>query len=134
MSEDHQQRVLVLEDDEDCGEVLRCLFEMLGHACVVAHHGREALSFARESELDIAVIDLALPEVSGYEVARALRASRGSAIYLIALSGFSEAAHRVDAYEAGFDRFCVKPISIGIFEELLADARRVRMGSMPTLA
>jgi DNA-binding response OmpR family regulator len=116
---DRTQRVLLVEDDEDCGDVARCVVEMLGHTCVVARTGRDALSCARVTELDVAVIDLGLPDVSGYELARALRACRAQ-LHLVALSGFSDLAHRTRAYEAGFDEYFVKPASMSTFAKMVA--------------
>ncbi len=131
----HQpQDVLVVEDDRDAAEMMGEVFALLGHRCRIANDGMEALALSRAIEFDLAILDLRLPDISGYEVARMLRAMRGSTIYLTALSGFADAAHRDSAIAVGFDRYMLKPASISEFEMTVAAAQRSTMRAPPRLS
>jgi CheY-like chemotaxis protein len=76
-----------------------------------APDGESALALAAESSPDVALIDLGLPDISGYEVARRLRAAGGGRMTLIALTGYGQAADRRRALEAGFDAHLTKPVT-----------------------
>jgi PAS domain S-box-containing protein len=113
------QRTLVVEDNDDARDMLRTLLELDGHTVHVAANGIAGLAAALEHRPDVAVVDIGLPEMDGYEVARKLRASESlKAIKLIALTGYGQADDARRAYEAGFDLHVVKPID----PERLADA------------
>jgi PAS domain S-box-containing protein len=113
------QRTLVVEDNDDAREMLRTLLELDGHTVHVAANGIAGLAAALEHRPDVAVVDIGLPEMDGYEVARKLRASESlKAIKLIALTGYGQADDARRAYEAGFDLHVVKPVD----PERLADA------------
>jgi|RhiMetdeSRZDD1v2_1073273.scaffolds.fasta_scaffold26746_5 PAS domain S-box-containing protein len=113
------QRTLVVEDNDDARDMLRTLLELDGHTVYVAANGIAALAAALEHRPDVAVVDIGLPEMDGYEVARKLRASESlKAIKLIALTGYGQADDARRAHEAGFDLHVVKPID----PERLADA------------
>jgi CheY-like chemotaxis protein len=103
--------VLIVEDDDDSRDLLGELVGSLGHRVVKAADAHEALEFGSATAWDVALIDLHLCGVDGYEVARRLRAcSTGRAQRLIALTGFSDTASRDAAKAAGFDHFVVKPV------------------------
>jgi PAS domain S-box-containing protein len=113
------QRTLIIEDNDDAREMLRTLLELDGHTVHVAANGIAGLAAALEHRPDVAVVDIGLPEMDGYEVARKLRASESlKAIKLIALTGYGQADDARRAYEAGFDLHVVKPVD----PERLADA------------
>ncbi len=116
-------RVLIVEDDEDVREVLGELVASLGHEPLPVASGDEALQRASESPVAAALVDLGLPEVDGYEVARRLRASAwGSSMRLVALTGYSDAETRRHARAAGFDQFLVKPADPAAIERALGGA------------
>lgn len=113
------QRTLVVEDNDDARDMLRTLLELDGHTVHVAANGIAGLAAALEHRPDVALIDIGLPEMDGYEVARKLRASESlKAIKLIALTGYGQADDARRAYEAGFDLHLVKPVD----PERLAEA------------
>jgi CheY-like chemotaxis protein/two-component sensor histidine kinase len=114
-----RQRTLVVEDNDDAREMLRTLLELDGHTVYEAANGIAALASALEHRPDIAIVDIGLPEMDGYEVARRLRASESlKGIKLIALTGYGQADDARRAHEAGFDLYIVKPVE----PERLADA------------
>jgi len=105
------RRVLVVEDNQDAQDALRCLLEIWGHEVVVAGDGASGIRAAMAHRPDIALVDLGLPVVDGYEVARQIRASLGaSAPLLMALTGYGAPEQRSQALAAGFDLHIVKPV------------------------
>ena len=105
------QRVLVVDDNADACEMLRLALEQAGHEPVIAAAGPEALTLAARFEPDVAILDIGLPGMNGYEVARRLRASLPG-IRLIALTGYGRSGDLEAATAAGFDAHCPKPIAI----------------------
>ena len=105
-------RILVVEDNADVAEALGQLLEVLGgHRVRIAHDGRAGLAAAREEIPEIMIIDIGLPEVDGYEVARQVRKLPGSErATLVALTGHGMPEDRRRSLEAGFDHHLVKPI------------------------
>jgi signal transduction histidine kinase len=104
-------RVLIVDDHEDARMTLRMLLELLGYAVIEAPDGVEALRVAAAGRPDVAVVDIGLPGIDGYEVARRLRADPATrAIPLIALTGYGQQEDRRRALEAGFDEHLVKPV------------------------
>ncbi len=105
------RRILLVEDSADAREALQRLLELDGHAVAVAADGHEALTRAAEVAPDIALIDIGLPVLDGFEVARRLRATPlGSKMRLIALTGYGRSDDRARVMEAGFDGHLVKPV------------------------
>jgi len=105
------RRILLVEDSADAREALQLLLELDGHDVAVAADGSEALTRAVEVEPDVALIDIGLPVLDGYEVARRLRATPlGSKMRLIALTGYGQPEDRARVMEAGFDGHLVKPV------------------------
>jgi CheY-like chemotaxis protein/anti-sigma regulatory factor (Ser/Thr protein kinase) len=123
------QRTLVVEDNDDARDMLRTLLELDGHVVRDAANGIAGLAAALEHRPDVAIIDIGLPEMDGYEVARRLRASESlKAVKLIALTGYGQADDARRAYEAGFDLHIVKPVD----PERLAEAvANVVTGGVP---
>jgi PAS domain S-box-containing protein len=117
------QRALVVEDNDDAREMLRTLLELEGHTVYEAANGSAGLAAALAHRPDVAVIDIGLPEMDGYEVARRLRASESlNAIKLIALTGYGQAEDARRAHEAGFDLHIVKPVDPERLADVLAAA------------
>jgi two-component system, sensor histidine kinase len=109
-------RVLVIEDHPDGRESLRRLLELLGHRVEVAADGQEGVQKGVTTEPEVAVVDIGLPRLDGYEVARRLRSALGRRIRLIAHTAYAGAADRARCQEAGFDAFLPKPLDL---DELL---------------
>jgi CheY-like chemotaxis protein len=114
--------VLIVEDDDDSREMLGELITAFGHRAVAAASAAEALAQARDTKLDVALIDIGLPEVDGCELARRLRLAMapGHCPRLVALTGYSDGDTRETAGAAGFDAFMVKPIMPEALEALLS--------------
>ncbi|NML48150.1 response regulator [Ramlibacter sp. G-1-2-2] len=118
-----QLRVLVVDDNADAAESLGVLMEMEGHAAHIAHTGQEALAVAPEFRPDVVFLDIGLPDVSGYDVARRLRAMpAGERAMLVALTGWGTQEDRDRTRDAGFDRHLTKPAELTAVEELLRAA------------
>jgi signal transduction histidine kinase len=112
-----KQRVLIVEDSDEFREALQEMLEDLGHEVFVARDGVTGLSRILELRPDLALVDLGLPGIDGYELARRVRAAEnGAERYLVALTGYGGAADRAEAQRAGYDRHLTKPISL---DELL---------------
>ncbi len=114
-------RVLVVDDNVDAAQMLHTLLEHLGHELAMAHDGERALELAREFRPDVALLDIGLPVIDGYEVARRLRQEIGNKIRLVAVTGYGQESDRKRTREAGFDRHLVKPIAFDELATLLAD-------------
>lgn len=119
MDQGERPCVLIVEDDDDSREVLGEWVSALGYRQMRASNAREALEQVQHSRPDLALIDLGLPGVDGFDVARELRAVVGRSLRLIALTGSSDRAARRCADAAGFDDFLVKPVFPETLELLL---------------
>ena len=105
------QRILVVDDNEDSANSLATLLEFEGHEVEVAYGARSALNCAEVFQPDVVVLDIGLPEMDGYEVARVLRGKQETqAATLIALTGYGQKEDRDRAKHAGFDHHFVKPL------------------------
>ena len=115
--------VLVVEDSTDGREGLCQLLELKSYRVRMAADGGEALDAVREERPDVALVDIGLPDMDGYEVARRLRAEEdgGEPLPLIALTGYGQPDDRREALEAGFDLHLVKPVDPDQLFGLLAD-------------
>jgi PAS domain S-box-containing protein len=123
------RRVLVVDDNVDAADMLRQLLVQLGHEVAVAHDGAAALVVSGAFQPDIALLDIGLPVIDGYELARRLRAQRGaSALRLIAVTGYGQDADRLRAQAAGFDHHLIKPIGVDALVVLLAVEPAAREG------
>jgi two-component system CheB/CheR fusion protein len=114
-------RVLVVDDDADTAQSLALLLRLFGHECQAADNGVSALTHAEQLRPDVVFLDLLMPEVDGFEVARRLRQQtpRPQPV-LIALTGYGDAAHRQRCDEAGFDFHLLKPVDPEDLRQLLA--------------
>jgi PAS domain S-box-containing protein len=116
-----QQRVLVVDDNHDAAESLAMLVELLGNIAHVSFGGREALDACPQFRPTIVLLDLSMPGISGFEVARRLRELPGGAeLRLVALSGRSEDEFRRRSDDAGFDAHLVKPVDLPTLQAVLA--------------
>jgi PAS domain S-box-containing protein len=112
--------VYIVDDNPDTAESLALTLRLHGHKVSAMHDGESALQALREKRPDAIVLDIGLPHMDGYEVARRIRAGAGgSDILLIALTGYGHAEDKQKARDAGFDCYLVKPVDPGKLEELL---------------
>jgi PAS domain S-box-containing protein len=115
------KRVLVVDDNVDAAQSLQDFLTRLGHEAAVAHDGVAALELARSFRPDVALLDIGLPVMDGYELARRLREQRGPGeLRLIAITGYGQETDRARSREAGFDHHLVKPIAFDALVPLLA--------------
>jgi CheY-like chemotaxis protein len=114
-------RVLVVDDEVDTAETLAEVLASLGHTTRTAHDGDSALAAAASFAPEIVLLDLGLPGIDGYEVARRLRAQSPDAdMRIIAVTGYGEDVDRKNTERAGFDAHLVKPLKIAALADLLA--------------
>lgn len=107
----HGQRVLIVDDNADAATALSTLLRISGHSVWVAHDGPCALELLGSTEVDVALLDIGLPEMDGYELAtRIARDPRTAQVRLIALTGYGQAKDIERSREAGFSRHLVKPV------------------------
>jgi len=119
---DAAMRILVVDDNVDAAESLAMLLELNGHHTRLAHTGESALAAAAEFQPQAVFLDIGLPGLNGYEVARRLRASSNpqQRLLLIALTGWGTEEDRRQAHAAGFDRHLVKPVDLDKLVDALA--------------
>ncbi|HEV8615929.1 MAG TPA: ATP-binding protein [Methylomirabilota bacterium] len=116
--------ILVVEDNADAREMLRIALELDGHRVEVAEDGVKGVETALRIHPDVALVDIGLPGLDGYEVARRIRQSLGEDVRLVALTGYGQAEDRRRTREAGFDVHLVKPVDPDVLGPLLSDASR----------
>ena len=115
-------RVLVVDDNVDSADSLSQCLRMLGYQTLTAHDGLEAVRSAASYLPNVALLDIGLPHVSGYEAAKQIRAlPRGEQLLLIALSGWGQDEDRRRSQAAGFDHHFVKPVDIDALTNVLAE-------------
>ena len=115
-------RVLVAEDIPDAAEMMRLMLETMGHAVRIAADGVQAVAIAQEFEPQVALLDIGMPRMDGYEAARRIRALLGQRVYLVALTGWGQEEDERRAVAAGFDRHVTKPAEPELLESLIASA------------
>ena len=128
-------RILLADDNVDFTVSLAQLLAARGHEVRTAHDGAEALAIAAQFAPDVAFLDIGMPKVHGYEVARRLRADpRTARCVLVAVTGWGQENDRRRAREAGFDRHLVKPVDAQEIEAMLAAIRELRPIQAPARA
>ena len=122
-AETSRKRILVVEDNADNREMMRILLETSGHEVHDAGDGVSGVELAVRLEPDTVLIDIGLPGIDGYEVARQIRSKLGNRFRLIALSGYGQQKDREKAFAAGFDDHLLKPVDPARLVSVLAAAR-----------
>jgi CheY-like chemotaxis protein len=116
-------RVLIADDEQDMADSLGMLLQLDGHDVRVVHDGQEALVVVSSFQPDVALLDISMPNMDGYEIARRIRAdSAGARMILIALTGWGQQRDKDSAREAGFDVHLVKPVDHSKLQQVLADS------------
>jgi CheY-like chemotaxis protein len=114
------QRVLVVDDDPDSAEMVAELLAGLGFQSEFALNGPSAIELAKVFLPQVILLDVGLPEMDGYEVARQLRREASlAAVKLVAVTGWSGPERELQAREAGFDHYIVKPIQLSSLKPIL---------------
>ena len=120
-------RIVVADDNRDAAASLAALLELSGHEVAVVNDGAAALEAIEESRPDIALLDIGMPTLNGYDIAKRVRATEwGGAITLVAVTGWGQDADRDQAFAAGFDYHWVKPV-----DSTLAPALQYRPRAAP---
>ena len=123
-------RILLADDNVDFVNSIGALLTAMGHSVVITHNGRDALKAATRFCPDYAFLDIGLPLMSGYELARSIRQlPTGAMTLLVAVTGWGQEKDRQLAFEAGFDHHMVKPVRFEQIEEILSNrnlAKKVR--------
>ena len=118
------QRILVVDDNQDAAATLALLLSLMGHETRTANDGIEALEVVEQFHPDVALLDIGMPKLNGYDTARRLRQdSWGREMLLVALSGWGQDADRLKSSKAGFDIHLVKPVDVAEIQRLLARRR-----------
>ncbi|MCW7537034.1 response regulator [Aquabacterium sp. A7-Y] len=117
---DSALQILVVDDNRDAADSLAEILRLLGHTTSVVYSGKAALQHVLEHPADLVFLDLGLPELDGYEVARRLRAQCGAHLRLVALTGYGSEQDRERTREAGFDEHVVKPPDLDELEAAIA--------------
>jgi signal transduction histidine kinase/CheY-like chemotaxis protein len=113
-------RILIVEDNADAAEALAMLLQRYGHPTTAVESGLDAIEAIRCGEFDFALVDIGLPEIDGYEVARRIRSMpNGARVKLVALTGYGQESDKKQAHVAGFDHHLTKPVNIGRLRSLL---------------
>ncbi len=115
------RRVLLVEDNDDAREILHLLLKLGGHHVDCAVDGPEGVEKALQLRPEIALVDIGLPLLDGYQVAAQIRAALGRDIHLIALTGYGQPQDKQSALDAGFDQHVTKPIEPAKLQELLSE-------------
>ena len=113
------RRVLVIEDNDDTRDMLKTFLVLEGHDVLEATNGADGLKILINERPEVAFIDIGLPVMDGYEVARTARRQADHATLLVALTGYGQAEDRQRSYDAGFDDFVVKPVDPARLTQIL---------------
>jgi CheY-like chemotaxis protein len=116
-------RVLVVDDNADAAETLAMLLEHIGCEVRTAADGVEAVEMASSYNPDVAILDIGLPRLNGYEAARRIRTKHGTGMYLMALTGWGQEDDRRKSEEAGFDTHLTKPVSLELLKKVLKEVQ-----------
>jgi DNA-binding response OmpR family regulator len=119
-------RVLVVDDNTDAADSLATLLGVMGYDVRTAYDGPEAIEAADAFQPLVALLDIGLPRLSGYDIARHVRSRRGKEVLLVAITGWGQDADRKRAVDAGFDHHFTKPADFGKLLELIQEELRSR--------
>ena len=118
-------RVLVVDDNRDSADSMAMLLQGQGHICRTAYDGRAAVLAYDELRPAVALLDIGLPDMTGYELARRLRERQAGDLRLVAMTGWGRVEDKEEASRAGFDAHLVKPVDLEELAAVLADGTRL---------
>jgi CheY-like chemotaxis protein len=122
----HALRVLVVDDNHDAADTLAVLMRLWGYDCQVSYNGETALQTVQDFRPDCLLLDINMPKLNGFAVARQLRQQSALAgVKLVALTAYSDQTHTQRIQEAGFDHHLVKPADIDDLKRLLTMMEKV---------
>ncbi len=125
-AESMRRRILVVDDNQDSATSLAMILGLMGHETRTANDGIQAIEVADEFRPDAIVLDIGMPKLNGYEVARQIRQKeRGRQVLLIALTGWGQETDRLRSSDAGFDAHLIKPVDANEIQRLLANLHAV---------
>lgn len=117
-----RRRVLVVDDNRDIAQTLGCVLQIAGHQVFEAHNGVQALVVADRVRPQLALLDIGLPDISGWDLCRALRArDYGAAMTIYAVTAWGGERDHAQSRDAGFDAHFVKPVNVWSLLERLSD-------------
>jgi two-component system CheB/CheR fusion protein len=123
-------RLLIVEDDADARDMLRMLLETYGYRVATVSDGLSAVRAIETEQPDVAFVDIGLPELDGYGVARRIRKTEATKeTYLVALTGYGQPADRRKSRDAGFDNHLTKPVKMDDLLEILTKVAQERMSA-----
>ena len=117
-------RILVVDDNRDAADSLEMVLHAYGHEVLVAYDGLEAVEATGAFRPDIVLLDIGLPKLNGFDVARRIRAALGEKVLLIAVTGWGQEEDRRKSREAGFDHHLTKPVDFTVLLDLIAQNRQ----------
>jgi CheY-like chemotaxis protein len=112
--------ILVVDDNRDAATTLSMLLNLKGYKTHICYAGREAINAVAELQPDLVILDLAMPDMDGYQTATLLRETHGSSLPLVALSGYSQREDKNRSMDAGFNAHLVKPVDLNALITLIA--------------
>ena len=127
------RRVLVVDDNADAADSLGMLLEVRGDKVRIAYDGLEALDAEADFRPEVVLLDIGMPKLSGYDVARRIREARGNAVLIVAITGWGQDDDRRRSADAGFDHHLVKPVDPADLDTLLTQGRRAGSASHSTV-
>lgn len=121
---DQGLRILIVDDNRDAADSMAELLKTMGHQVEIAYDGTGALRSEGTSSVDLVFLDIGLPDLDGYELARRLKPRANPDARFIALTGYGDGDVKRRSHQAGFDRHVVKPLSAELLESLITECRR----------
>jgi len=120
-TEKSRHRILVADDSRDSADSMAALLELGGHEVYTAYSGKDAIESAQRLRPDLLLLDLGLPDLSGYAVCGTVRAALGSNVNIVAMTGWGQEEDRQRTANAGFDHHLVKPVDASDVERVLRE-------------
>lgn len=117
---DMPRRIVIIDDNRDAADSMAMLLRLKGHEVHVAYDGLTGVSKALDTKSDCIIVDIGLPGIDGFEVAKRLRSHDADHTFtVIALTGYGQVEDKVKSQQAGFDHYLVKPIAQQVLEDVL---------------
>jgi signal transduction histidine kinase/CheY-like chemotaxis protein len=117
---DHQKKILVVDDNKDAAVSLSRLLEKMGNKVRVSYDGLSALTELKKYHPDMVLLDIGMPDMDGYEVAKKIRTDSNGSIKLVAVTGYGQEEDKIKSKESGFDHHITKPVEIAVLRNLLS--------------
>lgn len=130
-------RILVVDDNPDTADSLAIILRDAGHEAKATYHAKSAFAATRDGSFDVAIIDVAMPELDGYRLGTQMRQhERCKDLVLFAMTGYADDSHRNRAAQVGFSGYFVKPFNVGEILKslaLLSSSERSNQSQQPTV-